>query len=387
MPEVPQGQIAPGTSPPAPDATVRAVPARSATVVLGRGWRVVEHRVDFDGLQPATHYMYRVGGSNRWSPWHEFVTASEGREPFSFIYFGDAQTGLRDVWPSTVNAARLAAPGARFAVHAGDLVDDGYDDRLWGDWVAGLSALAPVVPNIPVPGNHDEPRGLSALNVGRALLVSPLWKFHFALPANGPSSLPELAGQNYYVDYQGVRIIALDVSAFAGDDILPTRRSRVRPAEIAWLADVLASNPNPWTVVVQHHPIFAISKGRDYSSLRRAIQPLYDRFRVDLVLQGHDHAYGRSHKVNGDHLAVTGEGGTIYAIAVAGSKMYELAGPRQPLMAVTAAGLSTFQVISIAGGSLSYESRRIDGTLVDAFRLTKKGSGPSTYEDLAPGRR
>ena len=118
------------------------------------------------------------------------LTASADLAPFRFIYLGDAQNGLDRKWPRVVRAAFAAAPDARFVVHAGDLVGDGYDDRQWGAWLAGMGAKASEVPAVPVPGNHDVIRS----TLSRVFAAPELWNAHFALPANGPAELPELAG-------------------------------------------------------------------------------------------------------------------------------------------------------------------------------------------------
>ena len=66
----------------------------------------------------------------------------------------------------------------------------------------------------------------SVRRVSRVFAAPDLWNAHFALPANGPADLPELAGQSYYLDYQGVRVVALDVNAFANDDFRESQRSQ-----------------------------------------------------------------------------------------------------------------------------------------------------------------
>ena len=60
-----------------------------------------------------------------------------------------------------------------------------------------------------------------------------------------------------------------------------------------WLEGLLAENPNKWTVVTFHHPMYSPT-GRDNKELRELWRPVFDRYGVDLVLTGHDHAYGRS---------------------------------------------------------------------------------------------
>ncbi|MGH7574321.1 MAG: fibronectin type III domain-containing protein, partial [Longimicrobiales bacterium] len=56
--------------------------------------KVNYHSVTFRDLIPDTLYAYRVGDGERWSEWFHFRTASQEPEPFSFIYFGDAQNDI-----------------------------------------------------------------------------------------------------------------------------------------------------------------------------------------------------------------------------------------------------------------------------------------------------
>jgi phosphodiesterase/alkaline phosphatase D-like protein len=81
----------------------------------------------FKDLKADTLYSYRVGGDSSWSEWNNFHTASDKPAPFSFLYFGDAQNDISSMWSRVVRAAVLNAPGARFMVHAGDLVAESYD--------------------------------------------------------------------------------------------------------------------------------------------------------------------------------------------------------------------------------------------------------------------
>ena len=59
-------------------------------------------------------------------------------------------------------------------------------------------------------------------------------------------------------------------------------------AQAQWLDTVLAENPNRWTLVTHHHPIYSGSEGRDNPEMRDAWQPIYDKHHVDLVLAGHE---------------------------------------------------------------------------------------------------
>jgi predicted phosphodiesterase len=379
--QTPQAQITADGAGPITDKTARSVLGESARVAVSPGAEAFHHAVAFSGLTPATRYAYRVGDGKIWSAWHAFTTASVGAAPFRFIYLGDAQNGLADVWPRVVRAAQAWAPDARLIAHAGDLLAEGYDDGLWGQWVSGLGPLAASVPNLAVPGNHDEHRAPGTPSADTIHGVSDLWHAHFRLPLTGPADLPDLAGQNYWLDYQGVRFIAIDANPFANEDYLASERARVRNAQLAWLETALTTNPNPWTIVVQHQPLYAVAKDRDYPELRDALGTLYDRYHVDLVLQGHDHMYARTHKVRGGHLVGPTEPGVIYVISVSGAKMYTVTNRRVPLMACMAEGVQAFQVISVSGARLEFTSRAADGVLLDRFRLEKTRAGTRYVND------
>jgi hypothetical protein len=143
-------------------------------------------------------------------------------------------------------------------------------------------------------------------------------------------------------------------------------------------------NPQRWTVVVQHHPMYSVVKRRDFKAMRAALGPLYDEFRVDLVLQGHDHAYARTHKVFDGRLAAPEAPGTVYATSVSGSKMYAITTRWPPLMARLQQDAQLYQVVSVTGDRLQYESRGVGGGLVDAFELVKAGGPASSYVNMAP---
>ena len=63
------------------------------------------HSVRFDGLEPGVLYAYRVGDGQHWSEWFQFRTAANHPEPFTFVYFGDAQNQLRSLWSRVIREA------------------------------------------------------------------------------------------------------------------------------------------------------------------------------------------------------------------------------------------------------------------------------------------
>jgi 3',5'-cyclic AMP phosphodiesterase CpdA len=308
------------------------------------------HTARFDGLLPSTRYAYRVGDGEHWSEWFQFRTAAARPAPFSFIYFGDAQNDLKSLWSRVIREAFSDAPRASFIVHAGDLINTATRDEEWGEWHRAGGWVNGMIPSVPTPGNHEYSR--PAGSTGPRSL-SRHWRPQFALPENGPPGLEETV---YSFDYQGLRVISLN--------------SNERQAEqVEWLESRLADNPNPWTVVTFHHPLYASARGRDNAELRRLWEPVFRRHRVDLVLQGHDHTYARSNLNTGaggrDAMA-----GTVYVVSVSGPKMYNL--NRESWMRRAAEDTQLYQIITIDGDELRYEARTAVGDLYDAFDLRKR---------------
>lgn len=374
----PQAQIAPLTPKPKFQDSTLTVKGTATAVVLPQGKSAAQYAVRFQDLKPATKYAYRVGDGSTWSEWNVFQTASTRADPFRFIYLGDAQNSIHSLWSRTIRTAFATAPDARFMIHAGDLVADGFDDSLWGEWCEALGFISAMVPSLPVPGNHDLHHDTDATEASDPLLTPPSWGLHFALPTNGPEAL---RSQSYYMDFQGARFISLDVNAFGGTIQPNSAKERVAQQEVAWLEKLLRDNPNRWTVVFSHYPVYPIAKQRTrFVEMESRLVPLYDKYHVDLVLQGHDHGYGRTHKLRAGKIVSDTEAGTIYAVSVSGPKMYEVAPPAPALFAKTLAGSQLFQVVSVSQAELLFRAYTIDGSVIDSFELRKPALGSGKGE-------
>lgn len=341
-----------GIAGPGPEFELAAqvVPAVTTPLVTDF-WTASYHTAIFRQLAPDTLYAYRVGNGAHWSEWLHFRTASDSARPFTFIYFGDVQNSIGALWPRVLHEAFRAAPEARFLAFGGDLVNHGGNDAEWGELFRAGGWIFGTIPVVPVPGNHE----YEEVETDRWVLSSH-WRAQFALPENGPRGLEEYA---YYVDYQGARIISLNSMEMISE-------------QTAWLKNVLSDNPDRWTIVVFHYPLFSLAKGRDNPELRAAWKPVFDKHQVDLVLTGHDHTYARSAL----------QGATVYVSSVSGAKMYDL--DRKPWMRRAAEDTQLFQIITVGGDTLSFEARTATGELYDAFELRKQIEGPNLLVDLIP---
>ncbi len=333
------------------------------------------HTAVMKDLKPETKYLYRVGDGTNWSEWSEFQTASDQAKPFSFIYFGDAQNNIKSHWSRVIRQAFRDAPRAAFLLHAGDLVNGAHNDIEWSEWFYSAGWINRTMPSIATPGNHEYSRGK----------LSMQWNHVFDFPTNGPKSLPETV---YYIDYQGVRFISLNSNV--DYDV-----------QAKWFKETMKANKNRWTLITMHHPIFSTNARRDNKRLREKFKPLFDKYKIDLVLQGHDHAYGRTGLVKHDHehdakgrdilekqgkktvqqkpveqnvatgvTARSEKSGTVYVVSVSGPKMYSIA--KKPVFKKMAQSKQLYQVISIDGDKLTFSAYTATGKLFDRFQLIKQ---------------
>ena len=329
-----------------------------------RGIRSSFHAAVAQSLTPNTLYMYRVGNGDYWSEWFHIRTAGKAGEKFSFIYMGDVQQGIRTFWPRMIREAYLKAPDARLIMYAGDIVNRGLNDHEWGELFYGGGFLHSTIPGMPSPGNHEHADNEQGVNV-----ITPLWKAQYNLPENGPKGLEETV---YYTDIQGVRFISLNSQEiWFGNERMDQ--------QIAWLHKVLSDNPNKWTILTFHHPVHSVSVRRDNKNLREKFQPIFEKYKVDLVLQGHDHAYARGMKNVPMPEGFKGTTASAYVVSMCGSKMYN--NDTQKWMDKVGTNVQLYQVITVDGGKLLYRCYTATGELFDAFDLLKvKGKNNKMVE-------
>lgn len=375
-------QVAAATDGPEFRSRAVTIPARSTRLETDLG-PCRCHEAALVDLEPDTPYAYRVGDGVNWSEWFQFTTAPAGPRRLRFVHFGDAQNDILSAWSRVVREAGKHAPDAAFLVHSGDLVNRGDADEQWGEWFRAGAFLHAQLPSLPIPGNHEYVKVGEGDDAPRRLAAH--WRAQFALPDDGPAGLEETC---YAIDYGPLLFVALN--------------SNEKIAEQAvWLDERLSRRRPTWVVCSFHHPIFSAAKNRDNAALRAAWKPVFDRHAVDLVLQGHDHVYGRTDVVPaGDPPSalanvatgvnqVDATSGTVYVVSVSGPKQYDLS-DTNPLMERTAEDTQLFQIVEIEGDALRFESRTATGRIYDAFLLEKRPGQRNRLEPregLPPQRR
>ncbi|WP_372948133.1 fibronectin type III domain-containing protein [Mariniphaga sp.] len=308
-----------------------------------------QHSFIFTDLIPGKKYIYRVGASDFWSEWFEYQTPSVENDKFSFIYFGDPQNDLKSQWSRVIRSAYRHAPDCGFMLYCGDLINRAGRDVEWHEWFHAGSFIYGMVPQVMTPGNHDY----------NDLMLDPHWNAQFTQPTNGPKGLE---GTCFVIDYKNLRIISIDSAV---DSELENENGYPMQAQKVWLDSVLQANTKKWVIVTTHLPFYSPKENRDNKHLRKHFQPILEKYKVDLVLSGHDHSYGRGRVSDNPQAGHK----VMYVVSVSGPKMYE-AGDKD-WMEHSGADKQLYQLISIDGNELSYQSYTASGELFDEFILNK----------------
>lgn len=320
------------------------------------------HSVTFEGLDPDKLYAYRVGdGSDHWSEWIQFRTAKTGYSPTQFVYFGDAQNDVLAHWSRVIRMAYQTAPNASFVIHAGDLINTAHRDHEWAQWFKAGGFIHSQWTAIPVVGNHEFQR-TARLKPKR---LSIQWRPQFTLPIENDLD-PKLHETVYTVNYQDIQIIVLNST----DQL---------KEQTEYLENQLKNSTAKWKIVTSHHSVFSPAEGRNFQFARDHWKPLFDKYGVDLVLNGHDHTYARGHvPVRTSDQDQLGGLGTIYVTSVSGPKQYDLDPDQIDTYSTdgyqndkTAEQTQFYQVITVEENSLTYVAYTALGDEYDRAIITK----------------
>jgi hypothetical protein len=308
------------------------IPAVQRTYRDGmNGGTVWTYHAELSGLIPDTSYSYAVTADNDRSvaPFTgTFRTAPRGRRPFRFTSFGDLATPntswVLSYGQSAYAVAAVESFSPLFHLLNGDLcyanMNPAAQPEVWRDFGNNNQTSAAYRAWMPCPGNHE----IEFYN-GQQGFTSYLTRY--TLPDNG---VPGFRGRWYSFRVGSVLFVSLSADDVVYQDAGPfvagpaalvpaagTGNAAIAPgtsfyirgysggAQTTWLEQTLAAaraDPSIDWIVAQMHQIACSSSvsgnGSDLG-IREEWLPLFDRYQVDLVLNGHDHDYERSFPVRG----------------------------------------------------------------------------------------
>ncbi len=273
-------------------------------------------------LQPDTTYHYSVSNDGvNWSSDVTFTTAPQGLTDFRFTMVGDEATSDSTSLPI---AQVIASLNPRFNCVVGDLSYAGGGSGYYSNGVpTDVSAFT--------PGLWDQYLGIVGPTAAQSIPwqvgvgnheMEPLADFGYVgFTTRFPQAYaPERVSGSPVVKaftYGNVAVIQLDGNDLSAE--LNDNNGYTDGKQTSWLIGKLAEYRAPgsgidFIVVGFHNMMFSsnTTHGSD-GGIRTVWQPIFDQYQVDLVVNGHVHAYERSYPVIGGEVTKTvPSGGTVH---------------------------------------------------------------------------
>ncbi len=312
---------------------------------------VIHHALLRD-LKPDTRYYYKVGSEKEgFSKVYAFQTAPARPRDFLFTAFADHGTTPQSVR----NTQNVLAHRPLFHFIAGDLSYANGRQPIWDLYLTQLETLAAQIPTMVCFGNHENER------IGDQRIGYIAAQTRFPMP-NDP---------HYYYTF---RIGNAQFVAFNSNE--PNDQEQLRWLERT-LTDIRRDSSVRWLIVFMHHPPYGSTERRGNNErVIRTFVPLMDRYRVDLVISGHDHLYERMYPMRGSE-ATLKEGnrypqgkGTVYVTCGGGgASLYTLMPNPTPWTAKRERTYCYLKVKVPVRGTLTVEAFRGDNSPLDRFEI------------------
>ena len=335
------------------------------------------NKVTVKGLTDSTKYIYRVGDGKNWSPVYPISTHDKNN--FGFLIVGDPQLGSKagnvktlefdkSGWVDTLNKATAKYSDASFMISLGDEVND--YNSLKSQIEEYAAYFAPIqlksLPVATINGNHD-------------FQLGEYYGFHYNFPnLSNKYGISYGNDGDYYFVYGNALFIILN----SNTESIATHDMFIR--------DTVSKYTNiKWRIVAFHHSIYSEAEHTndpDIIDRRTNYAPVFERYHIDLVLQGHDHSYTRTYfmqkgkpqieqNVVTDN-SVTDPAGILYITcnSGSGSKFYDWKKETpESFSAVRWQGkCPSFGYININGNKLTISAYKTDDmTAIDNFSIVK----------------
>ena len=251
--------------------TIQTIPAKGETYE-SEGGKAAYYIARLRGLKSGHQYRYRVCTNEHYSDWYQF-SVSTHPDHTEFLYVGDVQDSIGGIANQLLRQALRQHPHVEFLVFGGDLIQRPLD-CYWAELFRNLDSIAPVLPILTITGNHEYKKGIICQLDPRFWLVHSFYQ---------DSRVDD--NQVFTVRYGNLQLFCLD----SNREFWRLWQQR------SWLERQLAACSAKWKIVVLHHPLHSIKSKTNNLIQRWMFDDLVRDYGVDLVLQGHEHAYTRLH--------------------------------------------------------------------------------------------
>lgn len=252
----------------------------------------------------------------------------EETRPFRFIVYGDTRDG-HEIHRKLVKLILANKPD--IILQTGDLVHNGSEAGLWKIYDGITGEMRHLIPVYPARGNHD--------------LGGPGYEERITRPFTSGNKL------YYSFDKRDCHFVSVDCfSPFQPGS-----------SQYTWLEkDLAAARKKAQPVFVFfHEPPYSIGSHGSNLEIRSALCPLFVKYGVRAVFNGHDHIYYRTVR-DGITYVVSGGGG---------APLYPCDPNKGAIPGDSWASVHHIVVCDMKGDTCDVTALRIDGSTLDHFTV------------------
>lgn len=327
------------------------------TLIESRSGKSAFYHAELRSLNNDTQYHYRVVTGLEVSSVYSF-NMRNAKKQLSFVMLGDIQDSLNGSTGTVFKDIYRRFPDIHFWAVNGDVIERPMNS-YWNYWFATMDSITQTVPVVAATGNHEYLKGVIKKLDSR-------WTSTFCNPANGPEGFE---GRTYLLEFDNLSMFVIDTDGLQ----TPADYLRVRN----WLSEKLKQTGNKWKLVMMHHPIYSVRSGRDNMFIRWTFKSVFEKYKVDLVLEGHDHGYSRIITKNEDrNLSVP-----VYITTNCSPKQYPIGFDR--IHDRLGTDLNFYQYISASPDSLLLKVYTTEHAVYDDLLFVKNESGCVSITDNA----
>ncbi len=305
-----------------------------------------QHKVILRGLDIDEKYFYKVSVNDTIFKCGSFNTGlPDTAKNVTFFAYGDTRSipGYHNIVAvrimSDIEKNNLAQT---FIINSGDLVSDGNSESSWNDEFFNTSYpiiiyLLANLPYLSAIGNHE----------GQGVLFKKYFPY------------PMFMNNRFYYsfDYGPVHITVIDqeTSYYKGS------------TQYNWIVNDLSSSNKIWKIAVFHKPGWSAGGHSNNSYVQDILQPLFEKYNVSMVINGHNHYYSRA-VVNGiNHITTGGGGAPLYPPNASYPNIVKIDKSNH------------YCKLEINGDTLHFSAIRSNGHLIEDFEVIQNHTAVNDY--------